>query len=120
MADVIAYGDVSILYDQYKNQNADIESAKIISDRVNSFLDVITFGRISGELSGDTQDKVLLCANEMAAFLVEERFDPELASESVGDWSRTLAHASKNTEEQRMYQIACRWLAGTGLLYCGV
>lgn len=117
---VLDTGTADAVYQAYRTGENEAEVVVLLTDQVNSFLDQVTFGRVMGPLDDDVQGKVDQCANELLAFLIRERVEPETQSETVGDWSRTFAHVSRSTPRQEMYRIACRWLAGTGLMYCGV
>jgi len=117
---VIDVSTANQLFSAYKSGDTDIETVRSITNKVNSFLDAVTFGRASGELDANTKPKVDNCASEMVSFLAKEMFDPEISSESVADWSRTMAHSEQTSQRQEMFHIAQRWLADTGLMYCGV
>lgn len=116
----INIGDVATLFESYAPDNQNATEAAVIADKVNSYINSLTFGRSSGTLDADAQEKVDSCASELVLFLVRECFDPEISSETTDDWSRTLAHAGNSTVQSEMYSIASRWLAGSGLMYCGV
>lgn len=45
--------------------------------------------------------KVDQCANELLAFLIRERVEPEAQSETVGDWSRTFAQSASPRHARR-------------------
>ena len=88
--------------------------------QVDSFLSYCTFGRSAGLLTDEASQKLFNCREECLCFLVREECTPAVTTETVADWSRTLAMPQTGTREGKLLTIARRWLADTGLLYCGV
>lgn len=81
-----------------------------------AFLDMITFGR---EIPDEHMDacQMAVCAIADAAYGGGE--EKQIASESVGKWTRTYQTDTK-TEDMRKKDAAAIYLSNTGLLYRGV
>lgn len=116
MAEIIRSEDAATIYEAYQSGQTDQQEAQRLAGQVNSYLDAVTYGRASGALSDEVREKVDGCAKELLAFLVRQKFDPEVQSETVGDWTKAFARGSQSTLSQEMRRIILRWLAGTGLI----
>lgn len=81
---VLDTGTADAVYQAYRTGENEAEVVVLLTDQVNSFLDRVTFGRVMGPLDDDVQGKVDQCANELLAFLIRERVEPEAQSETVG------------------------------------
>ena len=81
-----------------------------------AFLDMITFGR---EIPDEHMDacQMAVCAIADAAYGGGE--EKQIASESVGKWTRTYQTDTK-TDDMRKKDAAAIYLSNTGLLYRGV
>lgn len=115
MTEIISETDVLSLWQEYR-PDEDMPGAERLAGKVNTMLEAATFGRSGDALTEDQRARLFGCATELASFLVRQQADPELQSETVGDWTRTMAHASGGTEAQVLRGIIARWLSGTGLL----
>lgn len=115
MTEIIDKTDVLALWQEYR-PDEDMPGAELLAGKVNAMLDAATFGRSGGTLTEEQSARLSNCAAELAGFLVRQQASPELQSETVGDWSRTMAYASGGTESEVLRGIIARWLSGTGLL----
>lgn len=93
------------------------EDFKRLSRRASAWLDQVTFGRLQGAWTADERVKDACCA--AADILRREEQGGEVASETLGRWTRNYAVSGKTTAQQ-MYEVAVRYLGTTGLLYRGV
>lgn len=81
-------------------------------------IDAMTFGRAARVTDEGTLEKLRdACCAVVDLLLAEER-GGEVASETVGKWSRTYATSGKSFA-QRRYDAVALYLANTGLLYSG-
>lgn len=108
-----------LLAARQSEQDTDVDAA-LLEARVDSYLSMMTFGRSEKPQEEAVGLRLRSCREELLDFLVQQRCCPEASSESVADWSRTVAHPSAQSEEGKMRAIVYRWLGTTGLLYCGV
>ena len=73
----------------------------------------------------DIPEAVKMCCCEVAELLYRNDNDGTqsgVSSESVGGWSKSYesAEARERMLNVKVKEIVCKWLTGTGLLYCGV
>lgn len=78
----------------------------------------LTFGRAEQPQEADVQAKIndACCAVADLLFADEQ---PQVASETVGKWSKSYATSGK-TVQQRIRSTVRLYLSGTGLTYTGV
>lgn len=114
MTAILDGADVTTLWQEYR-PGEDMPGAELMASKVNAMLDSATFGRSGEHLTEEQEQQLRGCAMELAEFFVRQQVNPELKSETVGDWSRTFAYAS-STEGAVLRGIIARWLSGTGLL----
>lgn len=115
MTEIINKNDVLALWQEYR-PDEDMPGVELLAGKINAMLDAATFGRSGDMLTEDQRQRLYGCATEIAGFLIRQQVNPELKSETVGDWSRTWAHTSGGTESEVLRGIIARWLSGTGLL----
>lgn len=88
-----------------------------LSRRASAHLDSLTFGRIKDEWLTDARVQDACCA--VADVLLQVERGGEVASETVGKWSRSYTTQGKSPQ-QRIRSEVRLYLGETGLLYCGV
>lgn len=81
-------------------------------------IDALTFGRAASVTDAGTKAKLQDACCAVADVLLAEERGGEVASETVGKWSRTYATSGKSFA-QRCYDAVALYLANTGLLYSG-
>lgn len=86
--------------------------------RAAAYLDQITFGRAARVTDGPARARLRDACCAVIDECAREAQGGEVASETVGKWSRTY-QASGRTAAGRRYDAAALYLAGTGLLYRG-
>lgn len=86
--------------------------------RASAYIDHITMGRIVPANLLRFQEKISLAACAVADECYMESKGGELASQTVGPWTKTYKGSGK-TSEQRKAEAAETYLLMTGLLYRG-
>ena len=111
---------LTVEYEFYKNTyhgNKISETAwPAFSRDAAAFLDMITFGREIPDKGMDAGQRAVGAIADAADGDDEEK---QIASESVGKWTRTYQSDTK-TEDMRKKDAAAIYLSNTGLLYRGV
>lgn len=93
------------------------ESFSCAVGKASAYLDTLTMGRAARSMPAAMQHRAKLALCALTDILV--RLDAgEITAESNDGASVTYAKSAK-TEEQRLYETAALYLAGTGLLYRG-
>ena len=110
------YADYNYYRDEYRGAMASDEYERL-SRRASAHLDSLTFGRIEGEWVSDPRVKDACCA--VADVLQRCENGGELASETVGKWSRSYATQNR-TPAQNIRSAVLLYLGDTGLMYRGV
>ena len=111
---------LTVEYEFYKNTyhgDKISEAAWPASSRdAAAFLNMVTFGR---EIPGEYKDacQMAVCAIAEAGYGDGE--EKQVASESVGKWTRTYQADARSVDAKRM-DAAMLYLSNTGLLYRGV
>lgn len=127
------YVDYSYYTDNFEGTAISAESFNSYERKVRSFINLITFDRLTGE-SAIIADTVKECMCEIMELnykldLKEQETDGKIiASETVDGHSQTYAisDVEKNEVDKskindtKYYNIAKRYLSNTGLLYRGV
>lgn len=83
------------------------------SVRASLYLDAVTQHRIT-----DVTDEIQMACCEIAELYYKAELNGGqiVASESVGNWSRTFVAGGVKSQEQLLYDTALLYLAGTGLM----
>lgn len=89
-----------------------------LSRAASAHIDALTFGRAASVVDEGTKAKLKDACCAVADVLLAEERGGEVASETVGKWSKTY-QASGKSAAQRLYEAVSLYLASTGLLYCG-
>ena len=111
----MAYADYNFYTNEYKgNVIPNYESFNSAILQASAYLDYIVRGYI------EPTDKVKLAACAVADVIYKETETSNIASESVGNHSRTYVTKSKQDLDREKYKAANIYLWGTGLLYRGM
>lgn len=112
----MAYATYVFYTDTYKGNAIASADFDRLATRASSYIDHLTLGRASSYSAGD---EVKMAACSVAEVLDKEEKGGELASQTVGSWSRSYVTSGK-TLDQRLYDAVKLYLAYTGLLYGGI
>lgn len=106
------YADYSYYEKEYGGKNVDSTTFGRFIKRASFYIDRITGGRVPN--SPPESVKMAACAVVDAMFINEQ--GGELASQSVGSWSKSYASKKAKSNEQRIYDAAMQFLSGSGLI----
>lgn len=118
------YADYQFYKSQYMTAEKEIFKSEIdflqFSRNAAQYINLYTFGSVPDEVPED----VKMCCCELAEFLfnADSSKNINIKSEKVGDYSVEYEIAS---DKEKAFNLSIRniiykWLAKTGLLYCGV
>jgi hypothetical protein len=108
-----AYADYAFYIGDYRgNAIAETEFDRLIL-RASSYIDRITRGQAASYLPAEPVQMAACAVAE--AWRVNEQ-GGELASQSVGSWSRTFAKTKAKNPDARLYDAAAVYLSGTGMM----
>ena len=86
--------------------------------RASAYIDTLTMYRIDTQALEKYGNQIKLATCAVIDVYSSERDGGEIASESVGSWSRSYSTSGKDTQA-RLYEAAETYLIMTGLLYRG-
>lgn len=89
-----------------------------LARQASAKLDALTFGRLEHVTDKKTLSRARDACCAMTETLHKSEQGGEVASETVGKWSRTFAGSGK-TADRQLYDTAATYLADTGLMYRG-
>ncbi|WNX84370.1 hypothetical protein RWV98_17615 [Agathobaculum sp. NTUH-O15-33] len=107
------YADYSYYKDTYRGKMPETDFDRL-SRQASAYLDEVTFGRATRapeQYRGNLKDACCAVTDEMH----RQGKGGELASETVGKWSRNYV-ATGQSPEERLYETARRYLGLTGLM----
>lgn len=119
----MAYAEQSYYETQYLGNLIPAEDFPRLAQRASDYLDYITMGR--AQKAGELPALQKACCALAEQYLAVERStarsaaqEGEVASETVGPWSRTYRSAGETSREieAQLRQTAALYLAGTGLM----
>lgn len=113
----MAYADYEYYKNQYNGNAIPASDFPRLAIRASAYLDSITFGRISSDA---VSDKVKMATCAIADLYYKDEKGGELASETVGSYSRSFNKAKPKTLEVKLWTEAVMYLGNTGLLYRGI
>ncbi|MCQ5130300.1 hypothetical protein NE562_11560 [Butyricicoccus faecihominis] len=113
----MAYADYSYYKTTYGGTMIAESAFARLSCLASAYIDSLTFGNAAKDTEHAEQIKTACCA--LAEEYQRQDSGGEVASETVGKWSKTYL-SSGQSFEQRLYRVAAFVLAPTGLLYGGV
>lgn len=111
------YADYDFYTNTYNGTMAESDFEREIL-RASAYIDHITIGRIIPANLEKFQEKISLAACAVADECYMERKGGELASQTVGPWTKVYKGSGK-TADQRKAEAAETYLLMTGLLYRG-
>ena len=111
------YADYDFYVNNYGGALPEESFTKHIT-KASAYVDYITLGRITPALLNKYKDKISLAACSVVDELHSEASGGELASQTVGPWTKTYKGSGK-TADQKKYDSAEIYLLPTGLLYRG-
>lgn len=109
----MAYVDYNYYRGVYFGDAVPVADFYGLSRQASAYLDQVTFGRIRGGWEQDSRVKDACCA--IVDILYRQEQGGEVASETLGKWTRNYATSSK-TSAQRMYAVVVQYLGMTGLM----
>lgn len=116
----MVYADYTFYKEQYRGAMPEPDFLRL-SVRASAYIDQVTFGRIGADWEEDknlsSRIRLACCAAADACLSNEQ--GGEVASQSVGSWSRTFVTSGKS-EDQKLYESVVMYLCDTGLMYRGV
>ena len=89
--------------------------------KASSTIRNMTFGNI--DETKEIPEAVQMCVCEVAELLYtqdKKTKESGVASEKVGDYSVSYHVQSEEEKKAEIRNVVVQWLAGTGLMYCGV
>ncbi len=111
------YADYTYYTDIYKGAMPE-EDFDRLSRRASAYIDQVTFGRAGRIHPEAVQEKVKDACCAVADILLKKEQGGELASQTVGPWTKHYAGSGK-TLDQQQYDAALLYLGMTGLMYRG-
>lgn len=107
------YTDYSFYQNEYHGKLDENEFNRLIVP-ATAYIKMITFGRSETIQSFEVELATCAVLDE-----IEAQEKPELSSQTVGPWTKHFVTKEKSGN-QRKYDAAAVYLAGTGLLYRGL
>ncbi len=115
---MMIYADFSYYQTEYAGTMKQADFLRL-ARRASAYLDTLTFGRVSQY--ADTTRIQDACCSVADAMLLNENGGGIASESNDGISVNYIAGVSKaKTDDQRLYEAAALYLAGTGLLYRGV
>lgn len=111
--------DLSFYTERYGGTRIPAEAWPDFSRDAAAYVDTITFGRITDDLSDDTLERCRMAICAVAEQDFQQSQGGEVASASNDGYSESYV-TSGQTPAQRRRAAASDWLYPTGLLYRGV
>lgn len=112
------YADYTYYSGTYKGKMSE-EDFNRLSRQASAYIDQVTFGRAGGSHPETVQSKIKDACCAVADVMLKKEQGGEIASQSVGSWSKSFASSGK-TMDQQQYDAAALYLGMTGLMYRGV
>ncbi len=113
----MAYADFEYYKNQYSGNAIPASDFPRLVNRASIYLDDKTMGRIS---SDSVPDKVKLATCAIADLYHKDEKGGDLASETVGSYSRSFNKAKLKSLEVQLWTETVMYLGNTGLLYRGI
>jgi hypothetical protein len=113
----MAYADFPYYKDEYKGTMPE-EDFNRLSRQASAYIDQVTFGRAAGNHPEAFQTKIKGACCAVADILLKKEQGGELASQTVGPWTKHFAGSGK-TLDQQQYDATLLYLGMTGLMYRG-
>lgn len=109
------YVDYDYYNEVYKGKSIDKENFDYYSQRASAYLDSITQNKISKLLQSNIENNIKNACCAVIEVIAQSDNGGEVASVSNDGYSETYI-TSGRTYTQKMYDAACLFLNGTGLL----
>ena len=116
----MAYADYAYYVDTFRGNQLSEQEFAFFAERAADWIDYLTDGKADGNGPYSEKIKKACCAIADVVF-VNETKGGGIVSASNDGYSESYANPnSQQTAEQRVLNVARRYLSGTGLLYRGV
>ncbi len=113
----MTYCDYDFYINQYHGKMSE-EDFEREAAKASAYIDLITMSRITPEVFKKYEEKIKLATCAVTDTYHTESDGGELASQTVGSWTKTYKGSGKSTA-QKLQDSAETYLLMTGLLYRG-
>lgn len=106
----MAYADYTFYQHEYGGNSIDDVTFERLTKRAHLYVEGIT-----GKISAPIPDAAKMAVCAVIEVMLENEQGGEVASQSVGSWSKTFAKTAK-TNQQRLRDAAVQYLQPAGLI----